>query len=325
MAAVAERQTERALLAAAAARQALVLWERTPFPVLDSWDPLRLARVVAGLQLRAARGADPYVAAAAQEQGMQAPAVAALVPAAFAAVNGDGTSLLSLLDLPRIEAREAIGRGADSAEALASARKKLQLMAVTAVQDAGRVADGVADAIRPAIAGYERVVNLPACDRCIVLAGRLYRWSHGFERHPKCDCTMVPVTAEQWHSQRPENTPEQLFARMSPQQQDRAFTKAGAQAIRDGADISQVVNARRGMRKAQVFGHDLRITTEGTTRRGLAGKRLEAAGAQVAKLLGERYRRVVSTPRLMPESIYEIANGDRDEAIRLLKRFGYIH
>ena len=36
---------------------------------------------------------------------------------------------------------------------------------------------------------------------------------------------------------------------------------------------------------------------------------------------GRRQRKPV---RLMPESIYEIANGDRTEAIRLLRFHGYI-
>jgi hypothetical protein len=78
---------------------------------------------------------------------------------------------------------------------------------------------------------------------------------------------------------------------MDAAEQDRVFGKGGAQAIRDGADMAKVVNARRGM-----------VTAEGrlfTT---------EAAGR---------------TPRLMPEQIYRDA-ASREDAIRLLRRFGYI-
>jgi hypothetical protein len=76
------------------------------------------------------------------------------------------------------------------------------------------------------------------------------------------------------------------------------FGQAGAAAIRDGADLGQVVNARRGMYTAA--GRSL--TVESTTRRGVAPGKV----------------------RLMPEQIYREARGDRDEAIRLLKRFGYL-
>jgi hypothetical protein len=62
----------------------------------------------------------------------------------------------------------------------------------------------------------------------------------------------------------------------------------------------------------RIFGRDLFTTTEGTTKRGVAGKVMEG-------LPGGR-----KAPRLMPESIYQIAGRDRDEAIRLLRRFGYI-
>ena len=84
---------------------------------------------------------------------------------------------------------------------------------------------------------------------------------------------------------------------MDEAEQDRVFGKAGAQAIRDGADIARVVNARRGMYTAG----GLRLTREATTRRGI--------GRPV---------------RLMPEEIYRQANGNRGEALRLLRLHGYI-
>lgn len=84
---------------------------------------------------------------------------------------------------------------------------------------------------------------------------------------------------------------------MSPAEQDKAFGKAGAQAIRDGADIGQVVNARRGMYSAGGVDY----TRESTTKRGVAE----------------------GQTRLMPESIYRLASS-RDEAIRLLRQYRYI-
>jgi hypothetical protein len=162
-----------------------------------------------------------------------------------------------------------------------------------------------------------------------------------------CDCVHIPAAEDIRDEVRTD--PTQYFDSLTEAQQDAAFTRAGAQAIRDGADIAQVVNARRGaagigyaagrlteaektmlrggrqrghLERASVFGQDLFVTTEGTTTRGAAGVRLGARETG-RKTNGSRYR-VARAPRLMPESIYEIAGGNRDEAIRLLKRNGYI-
>jgi hypothetical protein len=51
------------------------------------------------------------------------------------------------------------------------------------------------------------------------------------------------------------------------------------------------------------------------TKRGLARQRLRAL---------EGAGRAPGTVRLMPESIYKLAS-DRDEAIRLLYRYGYLY
>jgi len=142
--------------------------------------------------------------------------------------------------------------------------------------------------------------------------------------------------------------PDAYFRSLTREDQDKYFTTAGAQAIRDGADIGQVVNARRGARglsqpgrltdaeqrtlrggrdrgrleRVDVFGRQVLTTTEGTTVRAVAGKRLAESGG-TAKAKGQRYRRA-KTPRLMPDAILEIAGDDREERVRLLKRFGYI-
>lgn len=72
----------------------------------------------------------------------------------------------------------------------------------------------------------------------------------------------------------------------------------------------------------RVFGQDLFVTTEGTTTRGQAGRRLGARETGV-KVKGARYRSARG-PRLMPESVLQIAGTDRDEAIRLLRLHGYL-
>jgi hypothetical protein len=100
--------------------------------------------------------------------------------------------------------------------------------------------------------------------------------------------------------------------------QEDVFTVAGARAVRDGADVGQVVNARRGMEKAQVYGRDVVLTREGVTRFGRYGR----SRGGFEKQRGRRYQ-ATKHVRLMPESIYEVAE-DRDDAIRLLKLHGFI-
>lgn len=91
----------------------------------------------------------------------------------------------------------------------------------------------------------------------------------------------------------------------------RADTRA---ILEDGADPYQVINARRGMYTAG----GRKFTTEGVTSRGLAGQRL----GDLAKR-GGRYRSSgIARPR--PEQIFKDSNGNREEALRLLRRFGYL-
>ena len=126
---------------------------------------------------------------------------------------------------------------------------------------------------------------------------------------------MEPVTRE--HEPTPQS-PQKLVDAMSDSQRRKVFGEAGAKAIEAGADVGQVVNARRGMTTATVYRRRLQVTTEGTTRRGLAGNRLK----NFEKVPGARYR-VSRSPRLMPEEIFRIAD-DREHALRLLRLNGFI-
>jgi hypothetical protein len=87
--------------------------------------------------------------------------------------------------------------------------------------------------------------------------------------------------------------PEGVLRLARPQRSSRTgcSVRPDAEAVRGGADLAKVVNARRGMYTA-----DGRLYT-----REAAGKR----------------------PRLMPEQIFRDAR-DRDDAIRLLRLHGYI-
>lgn len=139
------------------------------------------------------------------------------------------------------------------------------------VQDAGRAAESVATAVRPNIA-HVRHLTSPSCSRCAVLSGRVYRWSEGFQRHPRCDCTMVPTSV-----------PGSRGLVQDPVALARAglvsgLSKADLKAVEDGADFSQVVNVRRpeaGLREpGRVLARKGRPTPEGIYR--IASTRDEA-------------------------------------------------
>lgn len=278
-----------------------------------------IVSAVAEGQLTVADAAQAYIAAQMAAQGGSAVAEATLVAAAFAGIAPDGGPLETLLFLPAIGVRRRLAAGMTADEAMLGGLADMARYASTAVADTARSADQVAMSANPNCVAYVRVVQLPACSRCIVLSGRMYTRSEGFLRHPNCDCQTLPLRQKEWPSV---PTPQQLFDRMPEGEQRRVFTVAGADAIRSGADVGQVVNARRGMGTAHLAGRTLRTTSEGTTRRGLYGSRARRAGGEFARFPGQRYSRV-TTPRLMPEEIFRISDS-RAEQLRLLRRYGYI-
>lgn len=312
------QQRERARLAAVTARAAGQLWRTVDQQDLrESWARLlpELLLIVTGAQRAAARSADPFLERLLGD-GPRNEAVGKVQPTSLVGVAPDGRDLLSLLMYPVWGMLGALARGASLAVAWASGAAVLDLMVRTIVADTGRAADLVAMICRPAVTSYVRVVEMPACARCILLAGVEYGISTGFQRHPRCDCTMEPVTRR--HRPTPTSS-KTMFGQLTPEQQRKTFGAAAVKAIDAGADIAQVVNARRGMTTATYYRRTVKATTEGTTRRGIAGARR----GKFQKVPGNRYS-TTKAPRLMPEEIFRLADGDRDHAIRLLKRNAYI-
>lgn len=189
----------------------------------------------------------------------------------------------------------------------------LDLFVASEVIAAGADASSVEIAGEPAWQNFVRVLVPPSCDRCTVLAGRIYRDLDGFARHPGCDCQHWPV--KNWAEA------ERLGLATDAQTafdrgEVRGLSKADEQAIGDGADIQAVVNAKRGggrrpqgMTNAvtvEIFGRTVKATLEGTTRRAMWRKAHPDLPI-----------------RLRPESIYEHAK-DRDDVLRLLKLYGYL-
>lgn len=150
----------------------------------------RLTALLAAAQLGAARDGSAYVAQALAEQGQHVAPNGQVVPETIAGLSADGRALETLLYGAVVQAKETPG---PVAARLAAAQQWLDMAVQTAVADASRDAQLVSVVARPKVR-FVRMANAPCCQRCAVLAGRIYRHSEGFQRHPRCDCSMIPQT-----------------------------------------------------------------------------------------------------------------------------------
>lgn len=144
-------------------------------------------RTLNALAVRGARqaGTRGPAAVAAQVQTYQAASVVLADTAADAMLAEQGISTTAAGSLNAPSFVSSGGGLVEMIEATAN-DAALDRMVSTLVSDAGRSGMGVATAIRPGVTGHIRYVNSPSCARCAILAGRFYRWSSGFQRHPHC-------------------------------------------------------------------------------------------------------------------------------------------
>lgn len=304
----------------AAVDQAQTAWAQLPTGAVSpvAWAEQVQPQVVAAIeqaQVDSAALAPLYIAAALAAAGSVSAPLAVLVAGAFAGLATTGMTLRMLTDFAYAHYRRALALDVPPSEARALGLSRLLRYVSTETADAARLASTAAAVVEPEIAGYERLVHLPACGRCIQLAGRLYRYSTGFLRHPGCDCAMKPVTREQRRTRNIDNHPTALFARMTVAQQNKAFGMNDAAAIRAGADISRVVNSRRAGAVYTAGGHE--YTHEATTVRGV-GRQL----GDLSTRPGGRYR---SSGVARPTAAQLVnSTTTEDELIDQLRRFGYL-
>lgn len=257
------------------------------------------------LRWTAAFEGSAYAAQTLADQGTYVAPEAFVDPDAFIEFTPTGGEVAEALYIPAIRAKQAIERDGVS-RAMTVGRTALEYMVAFMIVDTARQATGVDLAARGV--GYTRMLNPPSCMRCTILAGRFYRWNKGFLRHPRCDCVHVPAAVKSTRAALDEgliDDPYEYFRSLSEAEQDKLFGPYDARAIRDGADIFQVVNSRRGRAKNGLF------TTEGTTRRGYFRQKN-----------GVRYPK-----RGTPEWIYrtaELKHYDRAQVLSMLENGGYI-
>jgi hypothetical protein len=253
---------------------------------LTQWQTrlLRLAPVIYAAQVGAATDGGAAVSLALAEAGYSEPRLGVVVPRAFAGwvspswTNEDGLLLTEYLTEAISTARNASG---SPQQMLARGGKVLEGLAQFAVTDAAAHAHDVQVV---ATKGAFSVFTEPGsmCQRCAVLVGKHYRPGTHVKRHPRCDGVME-ARADRSGFQIEPTDPSRITD----------LTIGQRQAIDDGADVNQVVNAKRANTVAGQF------TTSGSAQRK-------------------------TIRRLTPEAIYKIAGNNRAEAVRLLGTHGYI-
>lgn len=262
-----------------------------------------VADLVARAQYGAATGAAAYVKGAALVQGVTLGSdVPDIDPEAFLA---DSWYVQEGAYAAMAYQASLLVKGAPAAAAERSALASLLTRTISLVQDAGREASGVSLVVNPGLDGYFRRLRLPSCSRCAVLAGGYYKHNADFDRHERCDCTHVP--AAEHYDDGVSLDAEEAIRRG----QVTGLSQADRRAILDdGADVSQVINAKRktaGLSTPTYLGkvgNERASTLESTTRRGVFHHEGQA--------------------RLTPAAIYKAAGKDRSKARDLLAHYGYL-
>jgi len=218
-------------LAQRAAGAVMTRWAKVdPESIRDSWRreiPGAVADT-ARVSLVAASGAQLYVTRTVEDFGEVSEPAGVLRPERFV----DPAALSALLMIPQVRALQWIEAGRTPAEALRAGGRLAGAIAAQQTRDTARDATGVAIVAEAKVKGWLRRLQRPSCGRCEVLAGRVYKWSDGFLRHPGCDCVHVPWVEGQ---DLPESNygGREYFDRLSTEEQNRLFGRHVADRIRE--------------------------------------------------------------------------------------------
>lgn len=303
-----QQYVEMAILARLAADEVLSMWKELPSPRLPRYLDVvqevipEIVTTVQHVQYRALSVADQYFHAQATAQAVKEPLK--LVPQSL--LTEPSIVAQDLTSVSYAEATKALDPDLD----MDLLKKRFEAIVAryvgTEVQEA--TLSGLDVLTRASSAsGYVRQLRLPSCSRCAVLAGRVYHDAEAFNRHPLCDCTHVPV----WPGGADDSGDTILEAIQSGKV--TGLNQAEQNAIlREGADPSAVINAKRGMSKVERFGRVVKETTEATTKRGSSYKDTLMRGG------------VKAPGRLTVDEIYKQFGSDRMKLRASLERFGYL-
>lgn len=303
-----------------AVNEVLRAWRRMGDNFDASWHraaPTVLS-VVVEAQAQMTKAAADYVPRVLDQTGIPDRPEGDFNPDSLVGVASDGRRLDTLAYGAVTEAKTAVSEGATPQQALNTGGDWLKLMTMVQVADAARQAVGVMTTSRRNLGGTVRVLNPPSCQRCAILAGRFYRWSQGFQRHPQCDCVNMPAERAAWAKAEGFVTDPMDAYRNG---HIRDLTQAQVNAIEDGANITQVVNAYRGMSTTAT-----RRVSKGAGSHSLDPNFKPTATSAMALEISDilaSFARPTSEGILTPEGIYQTAKS-RAEAIKLLRDNGYI-
>ncbi|MFC3850082.1 hypothetical protein ACFORJ_07875 [Corynebacterium hansenii] len=281
---------------------------------IDYWERTRgqdVIRVVAQAQYDNAELVQLTHGMILTAQGYQLEPLGHIRPGAFAGRMPDGDPLDLIPAAVANRVRERLATGSTPLRAWQAGGELLATITQTALSDTSRMAKMVAGLATPRTL-YVRILTPPSCSRCAVLAGKKGFWDEPFQRHPGCDCSQIPIPMDSddtWEG--PEFDGMAFFNSLSEDDQNKYFTRSGAAAIREGADLAQVVNAQSGMAAV-----GQRYTRSGTTRRSRA----------IQYYLGtdDVPRGTPAFDRLTVPQIVRQTEGDPKRRIAQLYRHGYI-
>lgn len=214
-----------------------------------------------------------------------APATVQVDVRGLVATSSAGTLIEDVLDAAPIRTLSLVKDGTSIVDAMASTRKWIGQTAYDLVQEASGDASIVDTASRRQVTGYVRMLTPPSCARCAILAGRWYRWNDGFDRHPHCDCVHIP--AAEYVAGDIRVDPKAYFDSLDKWDwDDLHLNTRDRAAIEAGANPITVINTRQ-------------------------------RGSPIGK-------RRNSKKRLTIDEIYDQAGDNRDLALELLQRQGYL-
>lgn len=214
-----------------------------PNDLASSWTDVvapGLVGVVQAGQRIAAMQTTPYIDALDREWEIIGAPDYRLDAESYVGTTIDGRDLREIIESPMIVTRRLIIGGLGIDDALDQGKWRVQRFTVNEVQAAGNEADQAEATVRDYGGGY-RILNLPCCSRCAVLAGKFYTWNAGFERHPNCDCTFAPTPEDLGEIDSREWDAEEAVA--SGQVTDLTDAERDA-IINDGASLSRIVRGK---------------------------------------------------------------------------------
>lgn len=150
----------------------------------------------------------------------------------FAGFAEDGQPLAVPLSKTLIGVKAALKDGKAPTDALAEQAHRAVRLVSSAVTSAPRAALADQIATHPMIEGWRRVTR-GGCGACLAAAAHGYQRHEPMQVHSHCHCTAEPVLRDV-PDRAPRATGPQIFAGMSPAEQDKALGPGAAQAVREG-------------------------------------------------------------------------------------------